>query len=147
MERFDMRKYDLALREMRNPHPHMNNVLQLLRDSIGTGDHRAEYALATWYLHGTHLRKDYRQAAELLQRSAAKGNRNAMYDLAVSYEKGRGLKRNTKKAFNLYISAAWLGDKQACYEVGRMLYHGLGAARDRQLARIWLDRAKKYGVH
>ena len=141
-----MRKYDFALREMRGPSPNIEMVLGLLSAAIEAGDHRAQYALATWYLHGTNLSKNLQKAVALLVLAAGKGNRNAMYDLAVCYEKGAGTEKDTRRAFNYYVSAALRGDKQSQFEVGRMLYHGIGTVEDRGLADLWLSRARKLGI-
>ena len=52
-----MRKYEIALREAKRLDANFKNVITLLRSSIYDGDHRAEYALATWLLHGRHVAK------------------------------------------------------------------------------------------
>lgn len=59
---------------------------------------------------------------------------------------GKGVVKNARKAFELYLRAALHGEQQSVYEVGRCYYHGVGVARDRHLARIWLDRAAELGI-
>lgn len=90
--------------------------------SAEAGYAHAIYGLATWYLHGRHVRKNYQAGARLLKRAAALGHRTAKYDLAVSYETGKGAKRDPRKAFSLYKAAADAGDVDASLEVGRMYY-------------------------
>ena len=138
--------YDDALREMRKKRPNSARAMKLLELALRRRDARAAYALATWYLHGTHVKKDTRQATALLRQAAEANIPDALYDLAVSYEKGIGVKKSEKKAYELYLRAAVWGEKQSFYEVGRCLFYGIGAARSRRLASVWLDRAKSLGI-
>jgi hypothetical protein len=46
------RPYDSALRLMRASKPNLESAKCLLEVASNAGDHRATYALATWYLHG-----------------------------------------------------------------------------------------------
>lgn len=118
-------------------------ALELLNKAADAGNAEAIYAIGTWYLFGTHVRKNFRQAAEMLQRAAELGYASANYDLAVSYEKGKGVERDRPKAFSLYMKAALLGDEQAMYEVGRCFYWGIGTLRDRQAAEVWFKAFKR----
>ena len=134
--------YDAALRLMRAETPDPKAARVLLEEAIAAGDPLACYALATWYLHGTHVKKSYKEGARLLSIAAEAKVRDALFDLAVSYETGRGVAKDRPKAFELYKEAADLGDRQAMYEVGRMLYYGIGVAVDRDAAESWLDRGE-----
>ena len=127
--------------------PQTKKVYDLLLKAERRGDARAVYALATWYLHGSEFTKINIRRATSMLRKAADGNvADANYDLAVSYAKGVGLKKSPQRAFEYYTKAALLGDAQAHAEVGRMLYWGIGTARNRRLARIWLDRGESLGA-
>jgi uncharacterized protein len=135
-------KYEIALTEARKKTANFPKVLALLNGALDDGDPRAAYALATWYLHGTHVQKNLSKAVKLL-RIAAKANiAEALYDLAVCYEDGGGVRKSLKRAYALYVAAALWGDRQSVYEVGRCLFYGLGTKQDRGLSRIWLDRAE-----
>src|SRR5262249_38652972 len=57
----------------------------LLQQAAGTGFPPALYALASWYLHGKGVRKNYLKAVPLLKRAADAGLPAAQYDLATSY--------------------------------------------------------------
>jgi len=140
------RSYDTALKEMRKKRPDAKPGLRLLRHALAKGDARAAYALATWYLHGTHFELDYRRAVVLLKQAAEQNIPDALYDLAVCYEKGEGIRKSEPKAYRLYLRGALWGDKQSIYEVGRCLFHGIGTRRDRRLADIWFARAEALGV-
>lgn len=122
--------------------PDTERALMLLNRAVGRGDASSAYALATWYLHGTHVRKNFGRGAALLQQAARANIPEALYDLAVSYEKGAGITRSKKTAYELYLRAALWGDKQAVRSVGRCLYYGIGVTQNRRHADIWLDRAE-----
>jgi TPR repeat protein len=127
--------------------PQTKKVYELLLEAERRGDARAVYALATWHLHGSEFTKINIRRATSMLRKAADGNvADANYDLAVSYEKGVGLKKSPQRAFEHYTKAALLGDAQSYVEVWRMLYWGIGTARNRRLARIWRDRAEALGA-
>lgn len=65
------------------------------------GDASAAYALATWFLFGRHVKKDYGRAVVLLKQAANENISEALYDLAVCCEKGTGTPKNEKKAYEL----------------------------------------------
>ncbi|HRO39007.1 MAG TPA: tetratricopeptide repeat protein [Flavobacteriales bacterium] len=120
-------------------------AFELLSKAADAGNAEAIYAIGTWYLFGTHVRKNFRQAAGMLQRAADLGHASANFDLAVSYEKGKGVERDRSKAFSLYMKAALLGDEQATFEVGRCFHWGIGTLRDRQAAEVWFKAFKRFG--
>lgn len=138
--------YDQALSLAVNSTPDVDRILALLTEASSARDPRATYALATWYLHGTNVRKNIKKAALLLEEASAQGNREAMFDLAVCYKKGRGREKDLRRAFLLYLESALSGDNQALYEVYRCYWYGIGVERDRELAIIWRRRAEAVGV-
>lgn len=140
-------KYEAALKLARLKKRATRRVYDLLLEADRSGDARATYALATWFLFGNRFcKKDYRQAVAMLQRVAVANISAAAYDLAISYEKGIGVRKSLKRAFENYVRAALLGDAQSYFEVGRMYFHGLGTARNRILAEIWYSKAAELGV-
>lgn len=135
--------YRRAEKEMHKTSPNIPKVIGLLEAGLSEGDPNAAYALYSWHRRGHHVKQDLKRALQLL-RLAAKGKvPSALFDLAATYEAGKELTKNDRLAFNCYIEAALYGDKQAIYEVGRCYYYGIGIARDRKLAWIWLDLARK----
>jgi TPR repeat protein len=133
-------------RELRKTKPNIAQALKELQRASDKGDASAAYALGTWHLHGKHVKVDMRRGAVLLKQAAAANIPEALYDLAVCYEKGAGVRESEKKAYELYLRAALWGDRQSIYEVGRCLFYGIGADRNRRLARFWLTRAKSLGL-
>jgi TPR repeat protein len=142
-----MTKYERALKLMRSSGRKTRRVYELLIAADASGDARATYALATWFLHGTKFtKKNIAHGTRLLQLAASKNIPNALYDLAVSYEQGVEVRKSKRQAFNLYLRAALLGERQSIYEVGRMYYYGIGVRKNRRLAEIWLDCAELRGI-
>ncbi len=123
---------------------HARQCVELWQDVVSLGHHRAEYALATWYLFGVGVRKNFKKAAVLLQKAASGGIPEAQYDLAVSYEKGKGLAKDYHKAFKWYLRAA-TRDRSARCQVGRCFYFGIGTKRNVGKAINWCRKAAKQG--
>ena len=136
----------MAYDEMMKDNPNEELAFSLFERAHESGDPRATYAIATWYLFGGYVKKNINRAVLLLKESARKKIPDAMYDLAVCFEDGTGVKRGKKKAFDLYLKAALRNDHQSVEEVARCYWFGIGVNRDRRVARIWYERAKELGV-
>jgi TPR repeat protein len=138
--------YEAALAKAQDGDARLPEVASLLTRAHQSGDVRATYALATWYLHGRFFKKDMRKSVALLRKAANHNIPDALFDLAVCYEKGAGVPVNEPKAVELYLRAALHGEAQSVYEVGRCYYYGIGVQQNRRIARVWQDRAKELGV-
>ncbi len=120
-----------------------HDVLQLLNESIRLGNKKSSYALATWYLNGFNIRKNYKKGFSLLQIAIQGGRENgftlykdALLDTAVCYELGHGVQKNKQKAYYYYFLAALNGDIQAKQELSRCLYYGIGTTKDIELSSL-----------
>jgi TPR repeat protein len=136
--------YSDAIRMARKAGP-TKAAAALLRESHDSGDPRATYSLATWYIHGTPtagIKVSPRKAIQLLRKAARKGVPDAVYDLAYSYEVGFGVRKAPSKAFDLYVQAAQKGCKLALKEVVRCIYYGVGAIKHRELALLIHDMSQ-----
>ena len=118
-------------------------VLQLLNESISQGNKKASYSLASWYLNGFHVRKNYKRAFSLLKIAVEGGSENgftlykdALSDIAVCYELGHGVEKDLHKAFHYYLLSAFSGDAQALEEISRCLYYGIGVSKDEELSSV-----------
>ncbi len=139
--------YERALKLAARTQPDLVQASALLEQAHEQGDPRATYALATWSLSGNAVHpKDLRRAAKLLKLAAKADIAAAHFDLAVSYETGQGIRKDEKAAYRHFLAAALNGDNAALAEVGRCLYHGIGVARDRKVAEVWLRRADALDV-
>lgn len=120
-----------------------HDVLHLLNESIRLGNKKASYALATWYLNGFHVRKNYKKGFSLLLNAVKGGAENkftlykeALSDIAVCYELGNGVQKDKHKAYYYYYLAALNGDRQAKQELSRCLYYGIGITKDVELSSL-----------
>lgn len=132
--------YKSALVLARRKEPNNVEIVRLLTSahSLGSGD--ATYALATWYLHGTHYAKNAKKGTVLLKKAARMCIASACFDLAVSYEKGIVVEKNKERAFALYLEAALRGDGDAKKQVARCFWHGVGVTKNRIVADLWAER-------
>ncbi|RKN77815.1 tetratricopeptide repeat protein [Ulvibacterium marinum] len=121
-------------------------AFELLNKAVRYKNPKAFYALGTWYLHGTYVKKDVPKAIDYLLSAAKYKYSEAFYDLGVCYEKGVGVEKNLDKAFEYYLQASLRGDKQSFYEVGRCYYYGIGVEEDKVLSDYWLERAEELGI-
>lgn len=140
------KKYLQALRLAKRSKPDWDQVRQLLESAFEDDCPHAAYALATWYLHGTHVLQNAKTAARLLKIAAAENVPEAHYDLAVSYETGNGVAKSLRKAFHHYLASALHGDVQGMRETGRCYWHGMGIPKDRKTARLFIKRALELGA-
>jgi TPR repeat protein len=116
-----------------------SEALPLIKQAAASGNEEALYAMATWHLFGRFVPKDFRKAAQYLKKAARRHYAPAMFDLAVLYETGRGVTKDKNRAFKQYMCAARQGDVDALKSVGRCLFHGIGTAKNRQVAELILD--------
>jgi TPR repeat protein len=111
----------------------------LLEIAMKKGDHRAAYAIGTWYLHGFYLKKDVKRGVSLIAKAADNEVADAAFDLAVCYELGTGKKANDNKALCYYMRSFLLGYSAAAIEIERLLYWGDTSVRNRSLSREFKD--------
>ena len=120
-----------------------HEVLRLLNEAVRLGNKKASYALATWYLNGFHVRKNYKKGFSFLQVAVQGGAENnftlykdALSDIAVCYELGNGVQKDEQKAYYYYVLAALNGDEQAKQELSRCLYYGIGVTKNKELSSL-----------
>lgn len=138
------RLYSKALAEAKADNN--KSAFELLNKSAEYKNPKAYYALGTWYLHGTYVKKDIPKAIDYLMKSAEGKYPDAFYDLGVCYETGIGVEKDLDKAFESYLQASIRGEKQSFYEVGRCYHYGIGVEEDKVLADYWLERAEELGI-
>lgn len=127
------RHYSRALSIMRTSGD-ASRALPLLRKAMDEGDYRAHYAVATWYLHGRHVERNFTKAARLLKQAARHEVPEAAFDLALCYELGCGVPADMDRAAAMYLRALRLGDRQAAHALERLFHHGIGVQKCRPLA-------------
>jgi uncharacterized protein len=121
-------------------------VYLMLQKAYNLGNSKAAYAIGSWYFNGQYVKKNIVEAVKYFKEAAAQNEPNACFDLAICLEKGKGIKKNSKKSFEYYMKAALAGDKQSFYEVGRCYFYGIGTPKNKDIAWLWLDKAKNLGI-
>lgn len=102
---------------------------QYLEQAASEGDGLSIYALATWRLHGFHLKRNVREATRMLRMAAKKDVAWACYDLAYSYLSGNGVKQSYNEAAKYYLRAFFLGEPKAADALEWLFYkHGKSVA-------------------
>lgn len=125
--------YNKALLEASSEPENNYNAFLFLERSANFGNHKAIYALATWYLFGKYVKKDLMKGVDYLKIAAEKGSADACFDLAIAYEKGKGIDKDKELGFKYYLIAALRGHKAAIHEVARCYYYGLGVEKNKSL--------------
>lgn len=140
-------EYEEALAIANHDGVRISEVAKLLETAQGLGDHRATYALATWYLFGSNnFPKDIAKAVKMLKVAAKAEIAAAHFDLAVCYKTAQGVRKNYRKAYLHYLAAALYGDKQAPFFVADCFYFGIGVTKDMEVAEIWYCMAESKEV-
>ena len=106
----------------------------------------AQNNLATMYVAGQGVEKNYGEAAKWLAKAAEKSDPYAIFNLASLYDKGEGVEKNPTKAAGYYRSAAELGHVPSQSRLGYMYANGIGVARNRVEAFVWLSLAAQHGI-
>lgn len=140
------KKYKKALKIAQQEKYNQKQVYDLLLEAISENSGDAMYALATWYLFGEYVVKNYKTGNQLLERATQLHIPQACFDLAISYEKGIGIEKNFAKAFSLYVKGALYGDNGSFEDVGRCYNYGIGVQENKDLAQIWYEKAESLGV-
>ena len=108
----------------------------------------AYYAIATAYLDGEGVQKDFDKAFEWFKKAVDNGDISAKLKLAECYKRGAGCERDYVSAMALYQQVA--GEKSmkrysfadvAEYEIGNMYLKGLGVEVDLRKAYDYFKRA------
>jgi len=129
--------FDLALGTLCRPKPDLRRYRALVELGVEAGDPLAQYAMATWYLHGNaklRVTVNLRRAVGLLTLAAKTLNR-AMYDLAICKLNGVGTRKDTRGAYRLFRRAAALGCIPALDAQAWCLENGEGVRRDLRAVR------------
>jgi TPR repeat protein len=135
--------YDLALRMADSREQNLKEVFKYLSDACASGEPRAKYAVANWYLNGVgHVDKDIPKAFDILSEIEDSFVAEALFDLAIFYDLGRHVDEDAGRAFSLYMRAALLGHQESCRQMAEYYREGLIVAHDEALHASWLKRSQ-----
>lgn len=137
--------YQKALAIMRRDRAAHSLALPYLQFAAAEGYAPAQYALATWLLHGTGARKSYAKAVALLKSASRKGCADAAYDLAICFEKGEGMAVSKSAAVRHYRRSVAAGSVLGLVELARCYYYGIGVRKNLSTAFRWYCKAATSG--
>ena len=109
------------------------------------GDPEAQYLLAGYYLRGSVVAQDDKEAAKWYRKAAEQGHADGQYDLGCCYDFGQGIQEDAVKAAEWYRKAAEQGHAEAQCNIGRCHYHGEGVGQDYAEAAKWYRLAADNG--
>jgi uncharacterized protein len=135
------KNFNAAYLEMTKESPDLKSAFNSFLAACNESYPPAFYVVATWYLNGQYVKKNYIKGNFYLRKACNYEIPEAFYDLAVSYEMGMGVKKNLRQAYENYMIAALLGDQQGIDEVARCLYYGVGTRKSKKLTDAWMDHA------
>jgi localization factor PodJL len=131
---------DIAVRPKIATHEIMPSELQVAAEN---GNAKAQFALATDYAEGRHVRRDPAAAARWYQKAAAQGLAQAQFRLGLLYQQGLGIERDLDKATAWYLKAAQKGNITAMHNLAVL---SAGRSPDYASAARWFGKAAEYGL-
>jgi localization factor PodJL len=117
-----------------------------LRMAAATGNAQAQFIVASRFLDGEHVDRDFAQAAQWYARAASAGLAPAQYRMATLFERGKGVDKDIKQALAWYEKAAELGNVRSMHNTA-VIYAGTDAGKpDYAKAYKWFSLAANHGL-
>ncbi len=117
-----------------------------LRMAASSGDPKAQFIVATAWLQGRAVKRDFAKAAQWYAKAAAKGLAVAQYRLGTLYERGRGLPHDTARARHWYEQAARAGNVKAMHNLAVILANNTAGKADYAASAHWFRMAAEHGL-
>ena len=117
-----------------------------LRMAASNGDPKAQFVIASHYLEGRAVKRDFFKAAQWYAKAAAKGLAPAQYRLGTLYERGRGLPRDAAQAKVWYEKAAQAGNVKAMHNLAVILANNSAGGANYTEAARWFEAAARHGL-
>ena len=117
-----------------------------LRKAALEGDPKAQFIVASSYLGGRVVKRDFAKAAQWYAKAAAQGLPVAQYRLGTLYERGRGLPRDAARARHWYERAARAGNVKAMHNLAVILADNKDGKADYAAAAHWFKAAAEHGL-
>ena len=118
---------------------------QQLLKSAEQGDLHAQHKLASLYLKGIGVVKDYDQAAKWFRCAAERGYARSQFELALRYSNGQGVLQDFSQAAAWYRKAAEQGNADAQNNLGSLYLSGQGVEKNSAEAAAWFRKAAEQG--
>ena len=119
--------------------------LESIRQAAEQGNAEAQNKLGCFYLFGSGVPVDRKEALKWFRKAADRGLADAQFNLGCCCEYGRGIKKDEAKAVELYKKAAEQGYAPAQFQLGLCLSQGIGALPDKYDAVEWYRKAAEQG--
>ena len=117
-----------------------------LRMAASNGDPKAQFVVASHYLEGRAVKRDFFKAAQWYAKAAAKGLAPAQYRLGTLYERGRGLPHDPAQARIWYEKAARAGNVKAMHNLAVILANNSAGRANYTEAARWFEAAARHGL-
>ncbi len=117
-----------------------------LRMAASSGDPKAQFIVASAWLRGRGVKRDFAKAAQWYAKAAAKGLAVAQYRLGTLYERGRGLPHDMAKARHWYEQAARAGNVKAMHNLAVILANNTAGKADYAASAHWFRMAAEHGL-
>jgi len=119
---------------------------QQLRQAAISGDASAQFVVATRYVDGKQLKRDYAKAALWYQKAASTGLAPAQYRLGTLFERGNGVPRDLSAARLWYERAAESGNVKSMHNLAVIYASPNNGQTDYTKAKKWFEKAANYGL-
>ncbi len=117
-----------------------------LRADAAAGNPQAQFIIASRYMDGERISRDFEQAASWYEKAAASGLAPAQYRMATLFERGRGVTRDLGKALEWYEKAAALGNVRSMHNAA-VIAAGTDLGKpDYAKALKWFSLAANHGL-
>ena len=117
-----------------------------LRQAAFKGNSSAQFVVATRYVNGKQLKRDYAKAAVWYQRAATGGLAPAQYRLGTLFERGNGVPKDLNAARLWYERAAESGNVKAMHNLAVIYASPNGGLTDYAKAMKWFEKASNFGL-
>lgn len=123
--------------------PDIPNALLWLNKAVSGGHAKAHTCLASLYIHGDGVDRDFQKGIELLFIAADMGCSRGQYNLAkllhYGFPESRDVlfQKDLHLAFSMYLKSALQGDKDSQFALGKMYAAGEGCKADIDMAEAW----------
>jgi localization factor PodJL len=117
-----------------------------LRADAAAGNPQAQFIIASRFMDGERVTRDFDQAALWYEKAAASGLAPAQYRMATLFERGRGVTRDMAKALEWYEKAAALGNVRSMHNAAVIAAGSDVGKADYAKALKWFSLAANHGL-
>lgn len=117
-----------------------------LRQAAAGGDPSAQFVIASRYIEGKSVKRDFSKAASWYQKAASNNLAPAQYRLGTLFERGNGLPKDINAARLWYERAAENGNVKAMHNLAVIYASAKGGKPDFAKAKKWFEQASLHGL-